>query len=421
MSLAVVGINHKTARLEIRERVAFNRETYPHKLLSLLRHPDIDEIMLLSTCNRTELYAEVRQAGDLFEWLRQHCQMPPEEAEKSLYCHHDEAAVAHILRVTNGLDSMVIGEQQIFGQMKKAFTLAAQLGSIGRHLHSLFQYIFSVTKQVRDKTEIGKTPVSVAFIATNLAKHIFNDLFQARILLIGAGQTCELMARYLRDHQVKNILIAARSRKKAAQLAQQFDGKGIALQDIPNHLATADIIISATSSALPLLGKGTVESALQARKNRPILMLDLASPRDIEVEVAQLENAYLYNLDDLSQMIRDGLNHRQAKAHQAEEMIAAYANYYIRYLKSLDADEMIKEHQQQARKHAQKLIKKATSKIHHGNDLNSVLDELTHTLTQKLFHCHYTKMREAALQGDTALLDVANTLLVTPSIIEPSK
>ena len=287
MSLLAFGINHQTAPVAIRERVAFTPETLLPALQDLTERTAVNEAAILSTCNRTEIYCGLDENNTdvVLGWLEDFHNMSRSELEPYLYHHPEQDAVRHMLRVASGLDSMVLGEPQILGQMKDAYQIASKAGTIGKTLSKLFQHTFSVAKQIRTDTAIGHSPVSVAFAAVALAKQIFGDLKNSTVLLIGAGETIELAARHLKDNGIGRIIIANRTVERAHALAHELDGYAIALSEMPKHLAEADIVISSTASTLPILGKGSVESALKQRKHKPIFMDDIAVPRDIEPEL----------------------------------------------------------------------------------------------------------------------------------------
>lgn len=304
MAFLALGINHKTASVDVRERVAFTPEQLVEALQQLCRLTDSREAAILSTCNRSELYIEQDQlsADIVLRWLADYHHLSLDELRASAYVHEDDAAVRHMMRVASGLDSLVLGEPQILGQMKSAYAVAREAGTIGPLLGRLFQATFNAAKQVRTDTAIGENPVSVAFAAVSLAKQIFSDLQRSQALLIGAGETITLVARHLHELGVKRIVVANRTLERASLLAEQFGAHAVLLSDIPAELVRSDIVISSTASQLPILGKGAVESALKLRKHKPIFMVDIAVPRDIEPEVGELDDVYLYSVDDLHEV-----------------------------------------------------------------------------------------------------------------------
>jgi glutamyl-tRNA reductase len=304
----------------------------------------------------------------------------------------------------------VLGEPQILGQVKSAFQTAASANATGKMLSKLFQHVFSVSKQIRTDTAIGNSPVSVAFAAVSLARQIFSELKEQTALLIGAGETVELAARHLHQNGIGRIIVANRTVERAHSLAAQFDGYAIALTEIGNHLAEADIVISSTASPLPILGKGTVERALKERKHRPIFMVDIAVPRDIEPEVADLSDIYLYTVDDLDEVIEENKRSRQEAALQAEEIIDQHVEEFMGWLRSLDAVELIQGYRIQAEQLRNETLKKALQQLKKGKSPEEALQFLAHTLTNKLLHTPSAQLRQAGFDGQIELLEAANTL-----------
>ncbi|MDQ5891685.1 MAG: glutamyl-tRNA reductase, partial [Pseudomonadota bacterium] len=308
MTLLALGINHKTAPVSLRERVVFSPDKLGVALDSLLQQPLVQGGVVLSTCNRTELYLSVdeqeNQREQLIRWLCEYHQLRPEDVNGSLYWHQDNAAVSHLMRVASGLDCLVLGEPQILGQVKKAFAESQRGHSLSSELERLFQKSFTVAKRVRTETDIGASAVSVAFAACTLARQIFESLADVTVLLVGAGETIELVARYLREHKVQKMVIANRTRERAQALATEVGADVITLAELDEQLVQADIVISSTASTLPIIGKGMMERTLKARRNQPMLMVDIAVPRDIEPEVGKLPNVYLYSVDDLHAIIQ---------------------------------------------------------------------------------------------------------------------
>ena len=331
MAFLALGINHKTASVDVRERVAFTPEQLVEALQQLCRLTASREAAILSTCNRSELYIEQDHlaADSVLRWLAEYHQLSLEELRASAYVHEDHDAVRHMMRVASGLDSLVLGEPQILGQMKSAYAVAREAGTIGPLLGRLFQATFSAAKQVRTDTAIGENPVSVAFAAVSLAKQIFSDLGRSQALLIGAGETITLVARHLHEQGVRRIVVANRTLERASTLAEQFGAHAVLLADIPHELVHSDIVISSTASQLPILGKGAVESALKLRKHKPIFMVDIAVPRDIEPEVGELDDVYLYTVDDLHDVVAENLKSRQGAAQAAEELVSVGAEDFM--------------------------------------------------------------------------------------------
>jgi len=412
MSLLAVGINHKTAPVKIRERVSFAPERLADALSELTSTKEVSEAAILSTCNRTELVccSDEIEGKTVIDWFEHYHKLKAEEVRPYIYVHPDQLAVRHVLRVASGLDSLILGEPQILGQIKDAYSKAEQAGTIGKLLNKLFQHTFSVAKQVRTDTAIGSSPVSVAFAAVSLAKQIFSDMHEHTALLIGAGETIELAARHLHATGIGRIIIANRTVEKAHALAEEFSGYAIALGEIPAHLAEADIVISSTASQLPILGKGAVESAIKQRKHRPMLMIDIAVPRDIESEVGEMEDVYLYTVDDLKEIIEEGLKSRQEAAEQAEEIIDTQVSHFMGWLQSLNAVGTIRQFRDHATEMRDIEVAKAMQLLSGGADAEKVLQQLARNLTNKFTHAPSSQMRQAGFDGRDEVLDAARLL-----------
>lgn len=412
MTLLALGLNHKTAPVDIRERLTFGPDVIVGALRSLSQQPAVEEVVILSTCNRTEIYGAVHESGleAVRHWLSDFHGLPRESLTGYLYSHLDKDAVEHLLRVSSGLDSMVLGEPQILGQVKAAFRTASQAGGTGKLLGRLFQHTFSVAKQIRTDTAIGSSPVSVAFAAVSLARQIFTDLSSQCALLVGAGETIELAARHLHQHGIGRMIVANRTLERAHQLANQFDAYAISLTELSHHLAEADIVISSTASPLPVLGKGTVESALKKRKHRPVFMVDIAVPRDIEAEVGTLNDVYLYTVDDLEEVVQENQRSRREAAEQAEEIVELHANEFMAWLRSLDAVSLIQDYRAQAEQVRDEVLQRALRQLQCGKPPEEILRFLAHTLTNKLIHAPSTRLRQACAEGRNELLEAANTL-----------
>lgn len=421
MTLLAFGVNHQTAPVEVRERVAFNPETMSDALRELTAHNHVTEAAILSTCNRTELYCGIEGEGEgvaeILDWFREFHRLQASELDPYIYTHPDKDAVRHMLRVASGLDSLVLGEPQILGQMKDAFTKANDAGTIGTLLNRAFQHTFSVAKQVRTDTAIGASPVSVAFAAVSLSKQIFSDMSRHTALLIGAGETIELVARHLHETGIGRIIVANRTVEKAHTLAEEFGGYAIGLSEIPAHLAEADVVISSTASQLPILGKGAVETALKARKRRPMLMVDIAVPRDIEKQVSELDDVYLYTVDDLQEIIQEGLRSRQEAAQQAEEIIDVQTAHFMGWLRSLDAVDSIRRFRQGAEAIRDDVTEQFLRQLAAGKkDPEQLMREMARQLTNKLIHEPSSRMKQASYDGRIELLEAAQELLnIKPS------
>ncbi len=413
MPLLALGLNHKTAPVDIRERITFGPDIIVGALRSLMETAGVEEAVILSTCNRTEIYCETGAVGaeTVSRWLSDFHGLELETISPYLYRHEDKEGVRHLLQVASGLDSMVLGEPQILGQVKSAYQTATESGTAGKVLCRLFQHSFSVAKQVRTDTAIGRSPVSVAFAAVSLAHQIFSDLSDQTAMLIGAGETIELAARHLHQHGIGRIIVANRTLERAHQLADQFDGYAISLTEIANHLAEADIVISSTASPLPVLGKGAVESALKKRRHQPVFMVDIAVPRDIEAEVSELDDIYLYTVDDLEEVIEENMRSRQEAAEQAGEIIDFHTEEFMAWLRSLDAVELVQDYRHQALQMRDEVLQRALRQLQSGRSPEQALEYLAHTLTNKILHTPSARIRQAGEEGRLELLKAANTLL----------
>ncbi len=412
MALLALGINHKTATVAVREKVAFAPERLMDALSAASDYADLQELVILSTCNRTELYcASEQQAPErLLDWLSEYHGVSRDELTQCAYCHTDEDAVRHMMRVASGLDSLVLGEPQILGQLKSAHSLSQEQGQLGGELARLFQHTFSIAKRVRTDTAIGENPVSVAYAAVSLAQHIFADLSRSKALLIGAGETIELVARHLAQAGVKDMTVANRTLGRAIDLAKEFDGKAILLGDIPQALVDADIVIASTASQLPILGKGAVEAALKKRKHRPIFMVDIAVPRDIEEQVAALDDVYLYTVDDLREVIEENQRSRENAAMEAEEIIEAGTHAFMRQLRALNAVDLLTSLRSRTEQMRDQELDKALRQLENGKPADEVLRLLARGLTNKFLHQPTIQLRQASADGRTDLLDLLQEL-----------
>ena len=418
MSLITLGLNHKTTPVEMRERLAFTPENLHKAIKELASLEGISEASILSTCNRTELYCAAKSDNteqsdqQLIQWFSQFHGLPCEEVQPYLYCHHHEDTVRHALKVACGLDSMVLGEPQILGQMKQAFAQSKDNGTIGTLLGKLFQHAFSVAKQVRTDTEIGSSPVSVAFAAVNLSKQIFDELQPLTALMIGAGETIELAARHLHSHNIGQLIIANRSLDKAQNLVEQFNGEAITLAQIPEYLHKADIVISSTASQLPILGKGAVENALKIRKHKPIFMVDIAVPRDVEPEVGKLDDVFLYTVDDLQEIIQENMQSRQQAAEQALEIIDAQVENFLSWQRSLQVVDVIREIRSCADSIAKDVLEKALKQVEQGKPAEEALQFMARTLTNKFLHQPSAQLRKAGEESRLDEVDFTRTLFL---------
>ncbi|MEO7936729.1 MAG: glutamyl-tRNA reductase [Dokdonella sp.] len=412
MALITLGLNHRCAPVALRERAAFSADATGSALTELLAQPGVREAVILSTCNRTELYCNVDAGAESspFDWLHRHQQLHGANIEEFLYRHHDADAVRHLFRVATGLESMVLGEPQILGQVKDAYSLARDARTLDAPLERLFQNTFSVAKRVRSDTRIGANTVSVAFTAVRLAERVFTDLADACVLLIGAGETIELAARHLTEAKVRRLIVANRTLDNAQALASRFGGYAIALSDLEKHLAEADIVISSTASREPVLTKAMVSRAISARRRRPMFLVDIAVPRDIEAEVAKLSDVFLYTIDDLREVIDENLRSRQQAALEAEAMIELSVEHFMGWWRSLELSNPIASVRNLAEANRDEVLAKARGMLVRGRSPEEALEFLAHTLTNKLLHAPSANLRAAALRGDTELLLAAEKL-----------
>ena len=409
-SILTYGINYKSAPLALREKLSFNAEQTPQALQTLSQIPAVNEAVILSTCNRTEVISTLKDPTIILKWLTQQRKLNEPDITPYCYHYHDADAVRHLMRVACGLDSMVLGENQILKQFKQAYLLAHQAGTVGYQFNKLFPAVFSASKLVRHQTAIGQSAVSVAYATLQLAKRIYSRMQNCKVLLIGAGDTIELVATHLKGSGVTQITVANRTLARANLIAQQVNGYAIRISDIPAYLPQIDIIITATASQLPILGKGLVESALKQKKRRPLFIADLAVPRDVEPEVADLEDVYLYNIDDLQMIIETHLKHRSEAAKQAEEMIEMQASHYIQKLRILDASDMICCYRDKISNIRDAELAKARQQLQRGTSPDIVLATLAHNLTNKVMHQPTTKLRQAAYDDRLDLLLLAKEL-----------
>jgi glutamyl-tRNA reductase len=412
MPLIALGINHLTAPVSLREQVAFDEDAAGTALLELTREPGVEEAMILSTCNRTELYVAVTAGAENIPqaWLSNHRHLTPGKLDEFLYRHDEQDAVRHIFRVATGLDSMVLGEPQILGQVKEAYQQAREAHALKAQLDRLLQNTFAVAKRVRTDTRIGAHTVSVAFTAVRLAEQVFTDLKQACVLLIGAGDTIELAARHLAEKQARRIIVANRTPETAQELAGRYGGYAIALADLPQHLAEADIVISSTASRQPVVTRAMVEQAMATRRRKPMFMVDIAVPRDIEASVADLPDVYLYGIDDLQQVIDGNLRSRAAAAHDAEAIIDLQVDRYMAWRRALTVKNPALDMRHHAEVYRDEVLVKARAMVSSGKSPDEALAFLANTLTNKLLHHPSARLREAALSGDMDLLHAAGRL-----------
>ena len=394
MQLFTIGVNHTTAPISIRENVAFTDANLRHALSDLTTN-NAAEAAILSTCNRTEIYVQSATPEPIVHWLAQYHRLDLINIQPYTYTLTNENAVKHAFRVASGLDSMVLGEPQILGQFKQSVKIAQDAGTLGTMLHKLFQRTFEVAKEVRTNTDIGASSISMAAAAVKLAQRIFGDITQQKVLFIGAGDMIELCADHFATQKPKLMLVANRTLERGTQLAEKIGGSAILLQDLPTHFADFDIIITSTASQLPIVGLGMVERAVKSRRHRPIFMVDLAVPRDIEPEVAQLDDVFLYTVDDLAQVVNDGMENRQAAALDAETIVTARVETFMQWLAKRDAVPTIKALRDQAEATRQAELEKALKLIQKGESPERVLEALSNALTNKFLHAPSHALNQA--------------------------
>ncbi|MCM5703077.1 glutamyl-tRNA reductase [Larsenimonas salina] len=417
MTLLALGINHRTAAVDVREKIAFSPVELQDAFVELAALEGIKSAVVLSTCNRTEIYCMLAHPdgeGAIIDWLSAYHGVPASDILECSYSYIGSEAVRHLMRVACGLDSMVLGEPQILGQIKDAYQKARYHEAVHGELDRLFQHTFSIAKQVRTETDIGEHPVSIAFAAVNLASRIFDDFTRSRALLIGAGETIELVARHLREAGIQGVIVANRTQERAQTLADEVGGVAISLEEIPSALTCADIVISSTASPLPILGKGMVEGALKARRYRPMFMVDIAVPRDIESQVGDLDDVFLYSVDDLHDVIEENRRQRQAAADQAEAIIADGVDTWQHERRVRSAGQMIKQYRLQAESLRRTSEEQALQQLAQGQPAEEVIRRLSHQLSNKLLHGTTKRLRDASGAERHDLLLAAEELLLDP-------
>lgn len=385
MQLYVIGVNHTTAPLEIRENVAFNSE-HLGSALHALTAQNVDEAAILSTCNRTELYCSTDNPQKPLEWLSQYHQLDQKAIQPYIYTFPQDAAVKHAFRVASGLDSMVLGEPQILGQFKDSVKIAQEAGTLGALLHKLFQRTFEVAKEVRTNTEIGNSSVSMSAATVKLAQRIFGAINQQKVLFIGAGEMISLCADHFAAQKPAKMAVANRTLDRGALLGDKIGAESMLLADLPKRIHEFDIVVSCTGSQLPIIGLGMVENAIKARRHRPMFMVDLAVPRDIEAEVQELDDVYLYTVDDLEQVVNEGLVNRQEAAVDAETIVSVRVNNFMDWLQTRESVPIIKAIREQAEITRQAEVEKALKQLQNGEDPEKVLAMLSQGLTNKFLH-----------------------------------
>ncbi|MGV6851751.1 MAG: glutamyl-tRNA reductase [bacterium] len=410
--LLTLGVNHNSAPVSIRERIAFTENQLGNVLLSLKQNTGIQGVAILSTCNRMEVYCDLAEGmteQHIADWLHNHHQLDPETLNDYLYFHHDQESVRHLMRVATGLDSMVLGEPQILGQVKDAYHFAQQAKSLCKPLDRMFQDSFAVAKKVRTDTKIGASAVSVAYAAVSLANQIFENFNDLTVLLVGAGEMIELAGRHLHSQGAKRIIIANRTLSRAQTLASELDAYPIPLDVLPSHLSEADIVISSTGATEPLITLEMVKAALRKRSHKPVFMVDIAVPRDIEEKVGKLNDVYLYTVDDLKTVVDAGLENRKKAAEEAESLIQTHSTHFMQWLKAQDVGLLI----QRLRAHAdteKEMLKEKARKIADKKGLDAALDFLANSLSNKLLHTPSSVIRNAGAQENQELIQAATQI-----------
>jgi glutamyl-tRNA reductase len=410
MPLLVLGINHHSAPLEVREKLAFPPETQADALTSLASRPGVTEAVLVSTCNRTEVYCRADDMAAVRGWLREEAAKSGLDIEGHLYAHSETEAIRHAFRVASGLDSMVLGEPQILGQVKQSVRTAEHSGTLGTTLNRLFQHTFSVAKEVRTQTAIGAQSISMSAAALKLAQNLFGDISRTRMLLIGVGEMVELAATYFVAQGPQTVVVANRTLARGEAFAERFNGTAIALEQLPERLHEFDVVITGTASTLPILSKGAFERALKARKYRPMFVVDFAVPRDVEPDAAELEDLFLYTIDDLGTIVQEGAGQRQAAVAEAESIVDRQVEAFQAWLKARSAVPAIVQLRARADEYRAAELAKAKSRLAKGEDAAKVLEGLAAGLVNKILHHPTQALNRAAEAEREALMRAVETL-----------
>lgn len=395
MQLFSFGLNYQSAPVEIRERIAFPESSLSVALRDLSVQAEVEESAIISTCNRTEIYCRTENPPAVVDWLCRFHQVSAEQLLPHLYQLHDEDAVAHAFRVASGMNSMVLGEAQILGQVKQAVRIAGETGSLGWLLNKLFQQTFAVAKEVRTQTGIGAQSVSLAAAAIRMSSRVLGAVPKLNVLLVGAGEMMELVATHVAAHTPRYLAVTNRTLERATQLAERYGGNAFTLAEMPREMAKFDMVISCTGAPLPIIGKGLMESVLRQRRYRPVVMIDLAVPRDIETEVSQLENVFLYTIDDLGKIIEEGREARQTAATEAETIISDQVNIFMNWLRNREVVPVIKQLRGHAESYRQLELERARKLLARGDKPEDVIEALSQGLMNKFLH-HPTQLLQQA-------------------------
>ncbi|NIP19210.1 MAG: glutamyl-tRNA reductase [Xanthomonadales bacterium] len=412
MPLLSVGTSHQTAPLEIRERLAFARDDYAAAVTELCAIPAVEEALVLSTCNRTEIYGVVLPEDEqcIMDWIQRNAGLDDEAAAEYIYSRKDAVAVEHLFNVASGLDSLVLGEPQIVGQLKESWQHARDAGGIGKILDRLFQHAFATGKAVRTKTGINQHPVSVAYISMVLARQIFGDLASKHVLLVGAGEMIQLCGRHLYEQGVASLMIANRSLERAEVLAAEFGATAHSLDQLEEVLPKSDILITSTAARQPFITRDLVKAALRKRRRQPMFLVDIAVPRDISPDVSGLDDVYVYTIDDLQQVADENAAERTRAAKAAGGMVRKSVDEFMRWLHGARAAKFLKRLRDHAEESSDMLVERALRQVQAGKDPEQVIRQLANTLTHKILHIPSTRLRQAAEQQEYGILKAADWL-----------
>ncbi len=412
MPLLITGISHHSAPLETREKIAVARTQMPQYIKELHALDAVEEVVVVSTCNRTEIYTigPENSGNQVYQWLQTMGALSDSEMESHCYTHTSAQSVRHLFRVAGGLDSLVLGESQIVGQLKESWHLAREAGGVGKIMDRLFQHAFATGKRIRSNTGIGEHSVSVAYMTVLLAKQIFGDLASKTVILVGAGEMIELCGRHLHDKGVSSLIIANRSMQRATDLAANFGAHAISLDDLPGMLHKTDILISSTASQQAIISAASVKAALKQRRNQPMFLVDIAVPRDIEPETAALKNVFLYTIDDLQKVVDNNISERSRAAETAKQDVDLAVNEFMRWLHGARAARTLQKLHNYAHSHSEELVTRAVRKAAAGNDPEQVITQLASTLIKRVLHLPSTRLRQAAEEQDYDLLQAADRL-----------
>jgi len=412
MPLLIFGISHHTAPVDVREKVAINPDDYGLRVQQLMQIDGVEEAVVLGTCNRTEIYCLAARdvQGELLNWLHS-SELPERDPLRPYFYYHEGlAAVRHLIRVAGGLDSLVLGEPQILGQLKVAWQAGRDAGGVSKVLDRLFQHTFATAKEIRNSSGIGKHPISVAYTAVVLARQIFGKLTDQNVVLLGAGDMIQLCGKHLREQGIAHIEIVNRSLEKAQQLADELGARATALEHLHEVLPRADILISSTASPVQIISREDIRLALRKRRSRPMFLVDIAVPRDIDPASAELDDVFLYTIDDLQQVVNENQHQRVLAAESAIGEVDQAADSFIRWLSGLRAARSLQRIRDQAHGHELELVQRAQKRLEAGQDMSEVLSQLASTLTNRILHQPSLKLRQAAEDQDYVILRAAERI-----------